>query len=280
MEQPIWLNNALLSTALNAYSSSDVPITICITPLNITFVRNDGLTYQHWPVNLTTVDLPIPPPPEVTPVTQDEPPSDNLPVPQNVDVVDDPGTPDGPSADSSPPAPPQFVQELLRDLNNAPAERVPEFQIPPGDHEAKVSLLTLQYIKEARRPTINALKLLRIANHLGAIYEDRPLATRTLLLKRLGHAQQARLLRIIKRTRLIVQKIGLSRLYGTTLLTPDRLSKFTSQDFRQHLLPGIQANSEDLVLRDGGGVTSPSSPPAEDWIWIPDDDQLEHSDVP
>jgi hypothetical protein len=30
----------------------------------------------------------------------------------------------------------------------------------------------------------------------------------------------------------------------------------------------------------GSSVTSPSSPPAEDWIWLPDDDQLEHSDVP
>lgn len=228
---------------------------------------------------MTTVDLPAPPATEVTPVVQNAP-SDNLTIPQSTDVDDDPGTPDGPSADSSPPVIPQGVQELLRDLNRAPAEPVPDFQIPPGDHEAKVSLLTLQYIKEARRPKINAHKLLRIAYHLGAIYEEQPCATRALLLKRLGHAQHARLIRIMKRTRLIVQRIGLSRMYGTTLLTPDRLHKLPNPEFRQHLLPGIQVNSEDLVLKDGGGVTSPSSPPAPDWIWLPDDDQLECSDVP
>ena len=102
MEQPTWLNNALLSAALSVSANSDALITICVTPLNITFVRSDGLAYQHWLLDMNPVDLPVPTTPEATATVPETAPPDDLPVPLSEDFDAEPGTPEGLSVDSAP----------------------------------------------------------------------------------------------------------------------------------------------------------------------------------
>ena len=220
------------------------------------------------------MDLSAPEVPNVTP-------ADNPPVLQPDDPEEALGTPEGPFTDSAPPPVPGAVQELLDDINQAPEMPVPDFQIPPGSFESKVSLLTLQWINENNRVAGRSpQKRLRILHHLGELRATAPIEFNSITKRNIGRSQRDRLSRLIKRLCLITRRIGLARLYGTEVLTPNRLDKITDPDFKSHLLPGIRTTSEDLALEDRGGVTSPGSPAAVDWEWQPDNDHLEHSNVP
>jgi hypothetical protein len=245
-EQPTWLNNALLAAATAAQANTDVPITLCITPFSISFCRTDGLTYQHWtldPVLLTALEdnptestasavLPdVPAPLTITPSTQDE-------------VV------------ASPTLVPDPVQELLDDLNHSEPQTIPEFCLPPGDLEARVSLLTLQYINEGRRPRKRRLLQLRVAYHLGELHHEYPRTVWKFLGERVDRNLRAKIQVTIKRTYQIVQRIGLARLYGTQQLSTRRLRTLSQHDVTHYLLPGIQERSEDLALKDEGYVVS------------------------
>lgn len=192
----------------------------------------------------------------VSPPLLDSVSPSELPVPLDFDSL--------PLLVTSPSTTPVPVQELLDDLNTAPVSLVPVFDHPEGLIIEQFTQLLRRYrrgILRHRRERTGEHEQLRLAYLLGELHHRHKRTVLPVLEQEIPSRARFHTLRALKRTYAVVSRIGLTRLYGTTVLSVSRLDHLSASDYQNVLLPGILVSSEDLAFIEGEGVT-PVSPPA------------------
>ena len=270
---PRWIPETLIDELVSSYPG--LPLTICVTNDAITFCRGDGALYTH----LTPVqDLATSTFDELPDLSQDAEPAAALtPVEDSLPYYEPVGDPTSstalnpPVADDTvvllssdaddptavPSVVPRHVRTLLDDIATAPLTAYEDLSPPAGGPLLQCAALLCRYQHMAIRTgrgRVDEPQQLHIAYLLGKLYREHQTEVQGELNRVMDRRQRANIRRGLKRAYAVVSRIGLARLYGTTVLSYNRIRDLSVTDYTTFLLPGLPQSSRDLAFIGGEDV--------------------------